>query len=177
MVCKSGDLNLITLQGLHAGTNIALDIDQRLMPRGPMFPRSVVLCCSLFLSSWCHSGGGGGVRDAPRCKIRLGLRYRRDPTRILSGHCRFVHSSYVFFVFTDNKKRVVYIFPTVFAVCHVRFLPLAIVASNELLRYLVSVLSSIFFFNGFFLLPLVLAADESHCPSVPFSILSRQKSP
>lgn len=39
--------------------------------------------------------------------------------------------------------------PTVFAVYHVRFLPFAIVASNELLRYLVSVLSSIFLFNGF----------------------------
>ncbi|KAG8216729.1 hypothetical protein J3R82DRAFT_6941, partial [Butyriboletus roseoflavus] len=27
------------IEGLHAGTNIALDIDQRPMPRGPMFPR------------------------------------------------------------------------------------------------------------------------------------------
>ncbi|KAG6377564.1 hypothetical protein JVT61DRAFT_15380 [Boletus reticuloceps] len=27
------------IEGLHAGTNIALDIDQRQMPRGPMFPR------------------------------------------------------------------------------------------------------------------------------------------
>jgi len=27
------------IEGLHAGTNIALDIDERPMPRGPMFPR------------------------------------------------------------------------------------------------------------------------------------------
>lgn len=31
-------------QGLHAGTNIALDLDQRTMPRGPVFPRSVFNC-------------------------------------------------------------------------------------------------------------------------------------
>lgn len=36
-------MDLIALQGLHAGTNIALDIEERLMPRGPMFPRSVFL--------------------------------------------------------------------------------------------------------------------------------------
>ncbi|KAL4079535.1 hypothetical protein J3A83DRAFT_4043652, partial [Scleroderma citrinum] len=27
------------IEGLHAGTNIALDLDQRTMPRGPIFPR------------------------------------------------------------------------------------------------------------------------------------------
>jgi len=27
------------IEGIHAGTNIALDLDQRAMPRGPMFPR------------------------------------------------------------------------------------------------------------------------------------------
>ena len=30
---------LTACKGLHAGTNIALDLDQRTMPRGPMFPR------------------------------------------------------------------------------------------------------------------------------------------
>ncbi|OAX36637.1 hypothetical protein K503DRAFT_670937, partial [Rhizopogon vinicolor AM-OR11-026] len=27
------------IEGFHAGTNIALDLDQRVMPKGPMFPR------------------------------------------------------------------------------------------------------------------------------------------
>ncbi|THU81874.1 hypothetical protein K435DRAFT_617564, partial [Dendrothele bispora CBS 962.96] len=27
------------IEGLHAATNVALDLDERPMPRGPMFPR------------------------------------------------------------------------------------------------------------------------------------------
>ncbi|KZP23030.1 hypothetical protein FIBSPDRAFT_706935, partial [Athelia psychrophila] len=27
------------IEGLHAATNIALDLDERVMPKGPMFPR------------------------------------------------------------------------------------------------------------------------------------------
>jgi hypothetical protein len=32
-------IELIPIQGLQAATNIALDLDARPMPRGPIFPR------------------------------------------------------------------------------------------------------------------------------------------
>ncbi|KAF8551818.1 hypothetical protein OG21DRAFT_223251 [Imleria badia] len=143
------------IEGLHAGTNIALDIDQRLMPRGPMFPRSVVLYCSV------GSSAHGGVQAAAAaCATHPGTRYWAADTGVIRLALLvdfditvdlYIASSYVCFLFLfswNYKKGSVY-FPTIFAVCHVRFLPLAIVASNELLRYLVSVLSSIFLFNGF----------------------------
>jgi len=82
-----------------------------------------------------------------------------------------------FFTATHRIVKESFAFPTVFVVYHVRFLPLAIVASNELLRYLVSVLSSIFLFHLFSSFLLVLAANESHCPSILLSPHSRQNSP
>jgi len=39
------DRRLTCGQGFQAGTNIALDLDQRVMPKGPMFPRWVVIHC------------------------------------------------------------------------------------------------------------------------------------
>jgi len=64
-------VNLIALQGLHAGTNIALDIDQRPMPKGPMFPRSVLLYCGVTLPAHGETGGGGCVREPRRLQVPL----------------------------------------------------------------------------------------------------------
>ncbi|KAI0261623.1 hypothetical protein BC834DRAFT_830019, partial [Gloeopeniophorella convolvens] len=38
------------IEGFQAATNIALDLDERPMPKGPMFPRCVGLC---YLSLLC----------------------------------------------------------------------------------------------------------------------------
>jgi len=35
-------------QGLQAAANIALDLDERIMPKGPLFPRLVFLSASIF---------------------------------------------------------------------------------------------------------------------------------
>jgi hypothetical protein len=38
-------------KGFHAAINVALDLDERVMPKGPMFPRSVAaLFCKDYLS-------------------------------------------------------------------------------------------------------------------------------
>ena len=34
---------LIIWKGLHAGTNIVLDLDERTMPKDPLFPRYVLI--------------------------------------------------------------------------------------------------------------------------------------
>ncbi|KAG1790185.1 uncharacterized protein HD556DRAFT_1242659 [Suillus plorans] len=38
------------IEAFHAGTNIALDLDHRVMPKGPMFPRYVFFCLVLYVS-------------------------------------------------------------------------------------------------------------------------------
>ena len=121
-----------------------------------MFPRLVFLYCGVGLSAYGDSGGGGGVRDTRKRKIiPLGLTYLRDGIFVLHSYwtlasLRPTHSLHsgrpvLICMFSDRIVKESFVFPTVFVVYHVRFLPLAIVASNELLRYLVSVLSSIFF--------------------------------
>ncbi|KAG1745292.1 hypothetical protein EDB19DRAFT_1632351 [Suillus lakei] len=35
------------IEGFHAGTNISLDLDHRVMPKGPMFPRYVISLFSI----------------------------------------------------------------------------------------------------------------------------------
>ena len=129
-----------------------------------MFPRLVFLYCGVGLSAYGDSGGGGGVRDTRKRKIiPLGLTYLRDGIFVLHSYwtlasLRPTHSLHsgrpvLICMFSDRIVKESFVFPTVFVVYHVRFLPLAIVASNELLRYLVSVLSSIFFSACFFLPP------------------------
>ncbi|KAF8186946.1 hypothetical protein K438DRAFT_1595745 [Mycena galopus ATCC 62051] len=38
------------IEGLHSATNIALDLDERIMPKGPLFPRWVALLFVLCIS-------------------------------------------------------------------------------------------------------------------------------
>ena len=71
------------------GTNVALDLDDRPMPRGPIFPRCVALqIVTLFLTVTCgmvFAGGVDDVRDAltPRMLILVVLVDRPQQPR---GH-------------------------------------------------------------------------------------------
>jgi hypothetical protein len=44
----------VFLQGLQAAANVSLDLDERPMPKGPLFPRWVVFCYLLakVLTDW-----------------------------------------------------------------------------------------------------------------------------
>ena len=49
------------MQGLQAATNIAMDLDERIMPRGPLFPRYVYS-----MSLFCTWSDGWMVRRRRR---------------------------------------------------------------------------------------------------------------
>lgn len=102
-------MDLTGLQGLQAGTSIALDLDQRPMPRGPLFPRFVLLDCRHIFAHCAGAGDGDGEHD-----VRRGRRELHDVFLYILFYtdCGLVKDSHGF-------------------CC-------TIVASNELLRYLVS---------------------------------------
>lgn len=50
-LCLGKVLMINCAQGIHAGTNVSLDLDERPMPRGPLFPRYVACLCTLTVGS------------------------------------------------------------------------------------------------------------------------------
>ncbi|KAJ7431157.1 hypothetical protein FB451DRAFT_1067280 [Mycena latifolia] len=61
------------IEGLHSATDIALDLDERVMPKGPLFPRWVAWLLYLSHSPDCSAFGTGGG-DAVPGRRRLGWR-------------------------------------------------------------------------------------------------------
>ena len=65
---------LIVWKGFHAGTNIALDLDERTMLKGPLFPRYVLNFKNVL-----------GVLNGPLRHRRRRRRRRRADTPRLAG--------------------------------------------------------------------------------------------
>lgn len=166
---KSSDGGLIALQGLHAGTNIALDIDQRPMPRGPMFPRWVFFCMvgsvrrlmviqaaaaayATHGSGRYHSDWAATACDSQTCMIVLSFRYSSRTHTGQSHYCTYTLCCILYPPQAGWNNKSVICISHGFCCIPRSVFAFAIVASNEPLRYLVSVPSSIFFLDFLLLL-------------------------
>lgn len=69
------------MQGFHAGTNVALDLDERQMPRGPLFPRFVPHLIRVNIDLHMF----GDKDDAGAATVRA-VQVRSQPHRMLQVH-------------------------------------------------------------------------------------------
>ena len=105
--CYMGVMSVLTrgttwVQGIQMGTNVALDLDERPMPRGPIFPRCVVKSLTVACiadgcgGAFALAGGGGVDRGTSIPRLRLQLlapRPRPRRGREMQGLQRFFMTS------------------------------------------------------------------------------------